>query len=73
MTIYFQEFTGVYLDGPLHDQNVPDQVRALSQVGTKKISGGGWTILELFEPYRNHYLSSRAQSEKESVFTRGQN
>ena len=33
---------------------VPDQVRTLSQVVTKKILKGGWAILELFEPYRNH-------------------
>ena len=31
----------------LHKDGVPDQVRALSQVGTKKISKGGWAILEL--------------------------
>ena len=46
-TIYFLLLYGV---------NVPDQVGTLSQVGTKKISKGGWTILEPFEPHRNHYL-----------------
>ena len=55
------------------DMLVPDQVRTLSQVGTKKIWKGGWAILELFEPYRNHYLSFRSQSDQERVFTRGQN
>ena len=42
---------------------VPDQVRTPSQVGTKKILKGGWAILELFEPCRNHDLSLRSQSE----------
>ena len=41
--------------------SVPDQVGTLSQVGTKKISKGVWTILELFEPHKNHYLSFRSQ------------
>ena len=36
--------------------HVPDQVRTLSQVGTKRISKGGWTILELSEPCRNRYF-----------------
>ena len=53
--------------------SVPDQVGTLRQVGTKKISKGGWTILELFEPHRNHYLSFRSQSDQERVFTRGRN
>ena len=43
---------------------VPDQVRILSQVGTKKILKGGWAILELFEPCRNHDLSLRSQRVK---------
>ena len=43
---------------------VPDQIGTLSQVGTKKISKGGWTILELFDSYRNHYLNFRSQSDK---------
>ena len=33
---------------------VLNQVRILSQVGTKEILKGGWAILELFEPCRNH-------------------
>ena len=37
--------------------NVQDQVRTLSQVGTKKTSKGGWIILELSEPCSNRYLS----------------
>ena len=40
----------------LSNVRVPDQVRTLSQEGTEKISKGGWAILELFEPYRNHDL-----------------
>ena len=40
---------------------VPDQVRTLSQVGTKKILKGGWAILELFEPSRSHDLKLRSQ------------
>ena len=31
----------------LHEDGVLDQVRTLSQVGTKNISKGGWAILEL--------------------------
>ena len=42
---------------------VPGQVRTLNQVGTKKISKGGWTILELVEPCRNRYFSFRSQSD----------
>ena len=42
-------------------QAVPDQVRTLCEVGTKKILKGGWAILELFEPYRNHDLKLRSQ------------
>ena len=48
---------------------VPDQIEPLSQVGTKEISKGGWTILEPFEQQRNHYLSFRSQSNEERVFT----
>ena len=28
----------------IHKLDVPDQIGTLSQVGTKKISKGGWTI-----------------------------
>ena len=52
---------------------VPDQIGTLSQVGTEKISQGGPTILELFEPRRNHYLNFRSQSDQERFFTRGWN
>ena len=52
---------GYYLQ--IYEVIVPDQVRTLSQVGTKKISKGGWTILELFGPRRNHYLSFRSRSD----------
>ena len=55
------------------NQHVPDQIGTLSQEGTKKISKGGWTILELFEPCRNHYLNFRSQSDQERFFTRGGN
>ena len=52
---------------------VPDQIGTLSQVETKKISKGGWTIFERFEPHRNHYLSFHSQSDPERVFTLGRN
>ena len=42
--------------------NVLDQIETLSQVGTKKISKGGWTFQELFEPRRNHVLKFGSQS-----------
>ena len=42
--------------GKKEDIDVPDQIGTLSQVRTKKISKGGWTIQELFEPRRNHIL-----------------
>ena len=43
--------------------DVPDQVGTLSQVGTKKISKGGWTILELFASHGNDYWSFRSRSD----------
>ena len=39
-------------DLPWSYRDVPDQVGTLSQVGTKKISKGGWTILELLRHIR---------------------
>ena len=38
---------------------VPDQVGTLSQVRTKKISKGGWTALEPFEPHGNEFSFSK--------------
>ena len=56
-------FGRAYLKKLTSNGTVLDQVGTLSQVGTKKISKGGWTILELSEPNRNHYLSFRSQSD----------
>ena len=44
--------------------SVPDQA------GTKMISKGGWTILELF---RSQIGSFHSQSDQDRVFTRGRN
>ena len=40
-------------------------VRTPNQVGTKKISKRGWTILEPFEPLGDYYLSFRSLSDQE--------